>query len=139
MAKPDIELSFTNRSAVVANIFAADKVMQEAIRNQMKKSGEQERDLAKEFAPIGETGVLRDSIVVEFSPDFLVYEVTSDPSLFPDRYYAPYVEFGTYLSPAQPFLRPAHDVMVPIVREDISKQIRASLDRNERRVERQSA
>lgn len=57
---------------------------------------------AKAIAPV-DTGTLRDSIHIEPDPG------SSDVLVATDVRYAPFVEYGTAYTPAQPFLRPAVD------------------------------
>ncbi|MEN3329016.1 MAG: hypothetical protein V7638_3823 [Acidobacteriota bacterium] len=70
--------------------------------------------LARQLCPVGETGNLRDSIAIEtysgHRPGFGVAK-----SVVVGMFYAPYVEFGTVNSPAQPFLMPAFESVKPNV------------------------
>ena len=61
-------------------------------------------DVAKELCPV-DTGKLQDSIRYEGS--FPVYELIADAQNDKGQFYGKYVEFGTMMQGAQPFLYPA--------------------------------
>lgn len=67
-------------------------------------------DTARSLAPVL-TGTLRDSIVAE------------DQAVRTDVPYAPFVEYGTSTTPAQPFMRPAADTADGGAAEVVAKQI----------------
>lgn len=66
-------------------------------------------DLARQFVPVDE-GDLRDTIRVSPAPGSGkgVYTVVAGG---PGVNYPAFVEFGTDVSPAQPYMRPAHDAI----------------------------
>lgn len=63
-------------------------------------------NLAKQLSPV-DTGTLRRSIHHEIGGGGLSAEVGTDVE------YGPHVEWGTYVSPPQPYLGPALDEMAP--------------------------
>lgn len=73
--------------------------------------------VAKQLCPVGETGQLRDSINYEVNP--------RQVRVFADKEYASFVEDGTSLQKAQPFMRPARDK----TRRKLSERTRKAMSR----------
>ena len=67
---------------------------------------------AKKNCPV-DTGALRNSIVADFYSNGMAAEVEARMP------YAPFIEFGTRYSPAQPFLFPAFDQESPKFQEAV--------------------
>lgn len=108
----------------VANLHAYERNVGAAVRAAVRRAGADVEDLAKQLAPV-DTGRLRSSIRTEYSEGGLTFRTISDPAAFPSgRYYAPFVEFGTSRSPAQPFLFPAFEAIRPHFQADIREAIR---------------
>lgn len=59
-------------------------------------------EAARRRVPVGETGALRDSLHIEDTPG-------GGKRVVADTEYAAFVEFGTSLMAAEPYLRPAVD------------------------------
>ena len=122
-------LSVRGAKGLAANFYAkATRVRGECVR-ETKTHGRAVMNLATQLAP-RDTGLLQDSITVEFSPSGLAYEVFSDPEEFANRgepYYAGYVEHGTSESPAQPFLGPAHAALEEQYSANISRALRKAM------------
>jgi len=144
-----IDIEFTNQSATIANIYAADRAMQKATLKNVKTYGYKTREKARQLCPRGKGtktgyrgGRLASSIAVLFTEKGYHYNVFCDRAVF-DRagvqYYAWFVELGTYKMKAQPFLEPAHSENFPLFRKDLGVEIRKSLARREQIVKNQRA
>lgn len=124
-------VSTGNIRGLVANLFAADARAQKAIRSTVRTYGEKQFRLSRELAPV-DTGFLRSSIRVRFSEDGLAYEVGCREKDYRDQglaFYALYQEFGTRFMPAQPFIFPARDTIVPEFRRALGGNVKAAMRR----------
>lgn len=88
----------------------------EAINRGVARAAHLTADLAKQLAPV-DTGKLRDSIHVEQGAGPADWEVVAGVE------YAQWVEYGTAVSPAQPFLTPAMEAI------DVELEIKRELQR----------
>lgn len=114
---------------LVANLYASNQRAGRFIRATNRRSARQIENLARDLAP-EDTGRLKRSMTHELSPDELVFTVFPDPAMYAaegEPYYPPYVEFGTWKSPAQPFLFPAFEAIRPHYRRDISAAVKRAL------------
>lgn len=122
-------LSVRGARGMAANFYARiPRVRGECVR-ETKTHGRAVMNLATQLAP-RDTGLLQDSITVEFSPSGLAYEVFCDPAEFASRgepYYAGYVEHGTSVSPEQPFMGPAHAALEPQYIANIRRAIQRGI------------
>nr|AUN37290.1 hypothetical protein [uncultured bacterium] len=84
---------------LVSNLTKIANQAPEAAREALLQTAADITLIAKQLAPV-DTGALRDSIGAD-PVDSLTVRVGSDMP------YAPYVEYGTSRSPAQPYLTPA--------------------------------
>jgi hypothetical protein len=143
----DIDIVFTNRKATVANIHAADALMQRDVRNRVVVTGGKTYRRARALCNKGgelqayDTGRFRRSITLRLSKDNLVYEVYYDRSVFiadGEPYYAPYIEYGTIWMAERPVLWTAWHETYATFNKELSEEIQKSLRRRERAVLRQS-
>lgn len=109
----------------VANLHAYSRSVGTAVRAAVRQGGEDVEDLARQLAPV-DTGRLRASIRTEYSEGGLTFRTGCEPAAFPGTYYPPFVEFGTSVSPAQPFLFPAFEAVRPHFVEDVKAAIRGA-------------
>lgn len=146
MSVQDIDIVFTNPKATIANIYAADKLMQRDVRKRVAITGRKTWRTARALCNKGgalqayDTGRFRSSITLRLSEDNLVYEVYYDRNTFTadgEPYYAPFVEYGTERIPARPVLWTAWHEHYATLNEELSKEIRKSLKRRERAINRQ--
>lgn len=125
----NVRLEVKGIEGLVANLYASNERVGRHIRAVNRRAARQIEQLAKDFAPV-DTGRLKGSITHELSPDDLVFRVYPDPAVFAEDgepYYAPYVEFGTAISPAQPYLHPAYEALRPHYVGDIRKAVRQAI------------
>lgn len=126
-----ITLRVTGISGVVANLHNTDKLIKEDCRKAVKRAADDIVKLAKDLAP-KDTGRLARSIKSVISPEGLAFQVLCDPEVFKRdnvENYAWWVEAGTVNSPAQPFLKPAHEAIAPHFQADIRQAVLAALAR----------
>jgi HK97 gp10 family phage protein len=126
-----ITLRVTGISGVVANLHNTDKLIKEDCQKAVKRAADDIVKLAKELAP-KDTGRLARSIKAVISPEGLAFQVLCDPEVFKRdnvENYAWWVEAGTVNSPAQPFLKPAHEAIAPHFQADIRQAVMAALAR----------
>jgi hypothetical protein len=118
-------------SGIIANTRAFDADAQREIRGAVKRGAEETVDLTQQFCAY-DTGFMHDHVGYELSPEGLTYKVgwkAEDFAAAGKEFYPPYVELGTSTSPAQPALFPAHEIMRPIVQQDIGDAVRRSIAR----------
>lgn len=102
-----VSVKCTNRSEAVL------KLLQDRVQEGLEECADFLKEKAKEYCPV-DTGALQASIGAEPVGNRHVVIYAGGDSLTNagnDKHvdYAPYVEFGTSRSPAQPFLRPAKE------------------------------
>lgn len=114
-----ITLEVRGITGLVANLHAFERGVGENVRAAVRRAGEDVEDLAKQLVPV-DTGRLRSSIRTTYSDGGLTFRTLSDVE------YAPFVEFGTSRSPAQPFLFPAFEAIRPHFQADVSAAIRSA-------------
>lgn len=117
-----------NRSAVVANLRAADARLQAAVRREVKTSGEFTKELTQFLSPV-RTGFMRDHVRTEYSADGLVYETGWDAEDFPKALYPVFVELGTRFMAAQPSLGPAHAYASEIFKRNLAAALKRAASR----------
>lgn len=123
------KLTVVGAKGAIANIYSARQDLVAEIRHATIKAGNDTRLLAFQLAP-KDTWFMANHIRVEFTPQQRGFEVFLEPAEFfaaGHEYYPPFVEFGTSISAAQPFLLPAYTVMAPHYAADISKAIKRAL------------
>ena len=126
---PRAALTVEGREGIVANLYAFNERAGRVIRAVNRRAARQTESLARQLAP-EDTGRLKRSLTHALSPDELAFEVFPDPEVFAAEgqpYYPVYVEFGTSVSPAQPFLFPAFEAIRPHYRKDISAALRRAI------------
>lgn len=126
-----IEMGVKGLSGLISNLYSADKKLQAEIRKINEQFGRETAQLASELAP-RRTGRLASSYTFRLSKNGRTVYIYSDPQVFfgdGQPYYAPFVEFGTATSPAQPHLTPAFREMLPFYQEDVSLAIQRALRR----------
>lgn len=104
-----LELSVRNSTAVVANIYAADRMIKHELADAVKDTAEYVRAQTYRMAAV-DTSFMRDHIRIFTTPKSLVYEVGWDVLDFVGEgkaFYPFFVEFGTRNMAAQPALIPA--------------------------------
>jgi len=119
-------LRVEGRKSTIANIRATNHGAKECFRIVTRRVSQEVRDLAVQLAP-KETGYMARNIKQELTPDELEFVVFCDPMDYIPHgipYYPPHQEFGTSVMAAQPFLRPAYEIMAPHYYNDIKSCIR---------------
>jgi HK97 gp10 family phage protein len=114
-----IKLEVRGLTGFVANLHAFDRAVGKRVRDAVRDAGKDVESLAKQLAPV-DTGALRASIRTEYSEGGLTFRTGSDLD------YAPFVEFGTAVSPAQPFLFPAFEAIRPHFLQDVREAVRGA-------------
>lgn len=127
----EFELGFRNLDALVANFYAGDAAVQEAMRDVVAEAANDIGALAAMLAPV-DTGFMSDHVKERFTPSGLGFEVGWDAADFFEAghaFYPFFQEFGTRFMPAQPSLGPAYDAIIPGFQERISEVATAALAR----------
>ncbi len=124
-------LSTRNAGGVIANLFAKDAQIQQAVRTVVKSSGFRLQARAKQLAPV-RTGFLKKNIRLRFTEDKLVYQVGWQSDDFsgsgqPDYFF--FTEFGTRFMAARPCLFPAKAEEVPVFRRELNRAVRDAMRR----------
>jgi len=107
------------------------------LRDALREGGQLIADEAQRLAPV-DTGLLRDSIQVTDDLDarlygkvngggFSVYVGPVGSTEDGDVFYARFIEFGTVLRPAEPFMRPAIAAKRPEAEALVLSRLRADL------------
>lgn len=91
--------------------------IEEAVQKIVKKRTSEMNRLAQRNAPV-DTGELRRSILSTFTDNGMTGQVSSG------MHYSPYVEYGTRFMTAQPFMRPAYQVVKPEFVRDLEMLVR---------------
>lgn len=134
MADSMIRLKVEGKTAAIANIYIAHKNVVTRMQRATVRNGNDTRLLAFQLAP-KDTWFMANHIEVEFTPQYRGFEVFLDPAVFYNEglpFYPPYVEHGTSISPAQPFMRPAYEIMSVHYQADISAAIKQALRESSR-------
>lgn len=129
-----LTISTRNLRGLVANLSAADAVMQRQARRTVKRYGEKQWRLTRELAPV-DTGFLREHIRLRFSEDGLIYEVGFLEEDFREAglpFYAIFTEWGTRFMAPRPCVFPARDAIAPEFRSALGANIRGALRRRRR-------
>jgi hypothetical protein len=130
-----LELSVLNAAAVIGNLRAFDRRLQDDLRAVNEETGEDIRALTYELCPV-DTGFMREHIVVVFSEGGMVVEVGWQASDFFEAglvFYPFFVIFGTVSMPARPVLQSAYAHFRPIHIKRVSDAMRRSVARGSRR------
>ena len=117
-----------NAAGVIANMHAADRRVQAAVRRTVRDTGFAEYSLAYTLCPV-DTGFMQDNLTLEFFPSELGYELGWKEEDFAAVGKAPYfifTEFGTTKMAAQPCLFPARDAERPKFRRKLLQNIRTA-------------
>jgi HK97 gp10 family phage protein len=139
-------VSTGNLRGLVANLYAADAVMQRKSRETVRTYGRKQWRLARQLAPVSSEptivrghvhapGFLRDAIRLRFSEDGLVYEVGWREEDFieaDEPFYALYTEFGTRFMKARPCVFPARDAIAPEFKRALGTNVRGAIRRQRR-------
>lgn len=126
-----LDLSFRDTKAAIANIYAADAAVQEAVVRLNREAGEYARELTQFFSPV-DTGFMRDHVRVIFGPKGYSFEVGWLEEDFINAglaFYPIFQEYGTRNMPAQPSLTPAYREVESWYIPAMSEEIRAAIER----------
>lgn len=129
VAQFNVRVFVEGKAATIANMYAANKGVVAEMRHATVKAGYDTHRLAYQFCP-KDTWFMANHLRVEFTPEQRGFEVFWDPEDFHAEdleFYPPFVEFGTFNSPAQPSLGPAFEVMSVHYAADISRAISKAL------------
>ena len=121
-----LSASVSNRSALVANLYARNERLQVDMRDAVQRFGMDVQQLAKELAP-KDTGFMASRIREDYSEGGLRVTVGYHEEDFTGRGLFPYFwvqEFGGALQPAQPHVGPAYRAVLPHFEEDVRQIIR---------------
>jgi HK97 gp10 family phage protein len=124
-------LSTRNTRGVIANMFAADRRVQAAVKRSVRDAGFSEYQIAYGLCPV-DTGFMQDNLTLEFHPSELSYELGWKEEDFTAAglgFYPIFVEFGTSKMAAQPSLFPARDAVRPEFRTKLRQNIRTAIRR----------
>jgi HK97 gp10 family phage protein len=127
----DLTLSVRDATAVVRNLLAADKAAVEAIRKVTRRNGQKAYDIAQSLCPV-DTGHMKEMMILEFTPDDLLYELGWDEQDFlsiGEPFYPPYQEYGTSRNAAQPSITPAYEEVHPQYQREVGQEVSASFER----------
>jgi HK97 gp10 family phage protein len=130
-----MDLSFKNTSAVIANLYAFDADVQVAVINLVRRAGEFCRELTFYFSPV-DTTFMRNHIRVTFGPKGYSFEVgwLEDDFLSAGlAFYPLYQEFGTRFMHAQPSLTPAYEETREWFLPELTAEIRRAAARRSSR------
>lgn len=84
-----------------------------AVKKLIKYHGAGMDRRAKTYVPVGETGNLKGSIMLQIVDNGLAAEISAG------MHYAPYVEYGTRFMSAQPYIRPAFNEQKALLLSDL--------------------
>ena len=115
----------------VANFHASKRGVKRGIQRATERNGRALWALTHDLAP-KDTWFMAEHLRLEFTPQMLGFEVFFDPADFlgaGEPYYPPYVEYGTSLNPAQPFMGPAADEIMPQYIADVGTEVRKGFAR----------
>ena len=128
-----------------------DQLKGDPLRSSLRKALTPIVDQAKSLAPV-DTGRLRDAIKTRPLPAedlpagftdgqelFVLSSRKKDPDAPDNAWYWHFVEFGTQKMPAQPFLAPAFDSKRTDAVQAFVDEMRAQLEKNVKRINRQQS
>jgi len=121
-------------TGLIANVKAFDAAVQREVKTAVRRGAEETVDLAQQLAPY-DKGFMHDHIRAEFSEGGYTYRVglyAEDFAAAGLPFYPVFVEHGTSVSPAQPFLFPAYEAIRPNVEQDVGDALRRSIARARR-------
>lgn len=134
MAKYDarfMELGIRNLAGLVANFYAADALVQPAIRAAVQRGAEETAALASFLAPY-DTGFMSEHVRIDYTASGLGFEVGWHAEDFFEAglaFYPYFQEFGTSKMHAQPCLGPAWDDVRPRFRDDVGAAVQDAMAR----------
>lgn len=131
MPNPKFELSVQGLPGLVANLYAADPLIQRRVSNVNHRFGAAIRQRVQATCA-RDTGFMADHVQDIYAPSGLSFEVGWDASDFFEAgkaFYPEFVEFGTVKMEAQPSLLPAYDEYSSSYEEAIGNEVRAAIDR----------
>lgn len=129
------ELGVRNLQALAANFHAADEELQDDIRALVRETAQDTRDLTAVLAP-KDTEFMADHVDWWLSESELGFEVGWHVDDFVEAglaFYPYFQEFGTRIMQAQPSLGPAWDANAPIFEDRMTRLLRESVARLNRR------
>ena len=121
-----LSASVSNRSALVANLYARNERLQTDMRDAVQRFGMDVQQLAKELAP-KDTGFMASRIREDYSEGGLRVTVGYREEDFTSRGLFPYYivqEFGSVFQAPQPHIGPAYRAVLPHFTEDVRAIIR---------------
>jgi HK97 gp10 family phage protein len=131
----DLEFGVRNTAGLAANFHAADRDVQDAMREIMDRGADLIVDITKQLVP-RDTGFMGDHVAKRRVAGGLGYEVGWDASDFIAAglaFYPVFVELGTRMMAAQPSLGPAYNYATPIIQQDARAILRRAIERIGRR------
>lgn len=126
-----MELSVRGSQALVANFYATEVDIVEAMRESAQRAAELLVQVVQQICAV-DTGFMRDHVRTWFSPTGLVFEGGWDAADFFGAglaFYPWFVEFGTRHMAAQPALLPAWDYVVPIFLAELAALTAIAVER----------
>lgn len=126
-----LQLSFRNTAAVIANIYATDDALQEAVVAMVHEAGQYCKDLAYFYSPV-DTGFMREHLRVIYGPKGYSFEVGWLQEDFLSAglaFYPVFQEFGTRFMSAQPSLTPAYQDTTVWFLPALSAELNAAVER----------
>ena len=118
--------SVSNRSALVANLYARNERLQADMRDAVQRFGADWHQLAFELAP-KDTQFMADHLREDYSEGGLRFTGGYHEEDFTSRGFFPYYlvqELGSINQPAQPHVGPAYRALLPHFQEDVRNIIR---------------
>lgn len=119
---PTIKATWIGKEQFQRRMRALEPAIQKYVHPALAKSGDELVAMQKRLVPLG-TGEheLRDSIRWDWDPEsgLRILNRAGDEA----AYYAPFVEYGTVNTPAQPFFRPAYFTL----KQKISRRIKGAV------------
>ncbi|MGI8765700.1 MAG: HK97-gp10 family putative phage morphogenesis protein [Gemmatimonadaceae bacterium] len=125
------ELSVQGVEGLVANIYAADPLVKNAVRAVNQRAGKYIRERTQATCAY-DTGFMAEHVKDVYTPSGLAFEVGWDATDFYEAghpFYPVWVEWGTTRQAAQPSLAPAYDEYSVTYADDLGTAIKAAISR----------
>lgn len=138
MRKPKIIVEVKDYRGVVANLYKADKHVQELVGNAQEYNARRTVTVGRRIAPASVPGSypgagtqrLRRSIGYRMSPKRLAWTVLCKPEIFAREgfpYYPLWVHEGTQNVVARPFLRQTYEILKPEYTRNVGNAVKKGL------------
>lgn len=125
------ELSVQGVEGLIANIYAADPLIKDAVRQVNQRAGKTIRERTQATCAY-DTGFMSEHVKDVYTPSGLAFEVGWDATDFYEAGKPPYfefLEFGTVHMAAQPSLIPAYDEYSSTYADELGVAIREAIGR----------